>query len=79
MSSAASMSRLVTGQLGNKLLFTMWMNSRVVGRPIFRCNARANSARDTSALVYLVLFSLTVLTSTVLNRLEDAEADVAES
>ena len=65
MSSAAMISLLVTGQFGSKLLVTIRMSSFMVTCPSRRCKALAYSAFTTSALVYLVLLSLTVFTSTV--------------
>ena len=44
--SAASMSSLVIGQLGMRLLSTKCKKSRVLGRPIMRCILWASSARE---------------------------------
>ena len=64
-SSAAIMSCLATGQPGNRLLLTILMKTRVLGRPIVVCNCLACLARSNSAFVYAVLLSSTVMTRTV--------------
>ena len=60
--SAFTMSAVVTGQFGSWFRVTNRMKSLVDGRPITFWMKRAFSARETSSLVNLDLFSAIVLT-----------------